>query len=259
MSAFAFTAGRADLRVARVLKDAGLRPGVDEFKSGARMAGNLSMQRAREGLLSVANSTCHVGVFVGPHVRRTLGRHSLQALQSIVVRNGIRPSTLDVYFDEDIFASPQEARRLHALFHHLRAARLHPKEDSRVRLGIQIADVVAASFGRIVKEALTGDVKEIDIGGPNTGYAPGTMAPLGWDLLMSLRYALLTRPMVYRGEKCPPAADPVVLDPRHDDPVSYGQCPILLGWGVQVAPEAPDGLRYAVDRSLGRIWLGCIH
>jgi hypothetical protein len=245
--------------VARVLREAGLRPGVDEVKSGVRMAGNPRMQRAREGLLSVANSSSTVGVFVGPHERATLGQHSLQALQSIVVRNGIQPSWLDVYFDEDIFRSPQEARRLHALFHYLKAARVHPKEDSRTRVGIQIADVVAGSFGQIVKETLTGKVKEIDIGGPDTGYPRGTMAPLGWKLLIALRRALLTRPMVRGGERYSAATDPVVLDPIHDNPVNYGQHPTLFGWGVQVAPEAPDDLRHAVERSLGRIWLGCIH
>jgi hypothetical protein len=194
VSAFVFTSGRTDLRVSRVLMDAGLKPGVDEFKSGARMTGNPTMQRARHGMLSMANSTAQIGVFVGPFEHGTLGKHSLQALQSIIVRNAILPSKLNVYFDEDIFSSPQEARRLHSLFHSLRAARIHPKEDSRKRLGIQIADVVAASFGQMVKEALTGEAKEIDIGGPNTGYPPGTMAPLGWSLLMTLRHAMLTRP-----------------------------------------------------------------
>jgi hypothetical protein len=207
VSAFVFAAGRTDLRVARVLKEAGLRPGVDECKYGAQMAGNSNMQAAREGLLSLASFTTRVGVFVGQHERGTIGRHSLQTLQSIIVKNGIRPSRLDVYFDEDIFRSPQEARRLHALFHHLRAARIHPKEDSRRPLGIQIADAVAGSFGQIVKEALTGRVKEIDIGGPNSGHA-ATLVSLGWGLLMSLRHALLTRPMVYRGESYAAATDP---------------------------------------------------
>lgn len=259
VSAFVFTSGRTDFKVSRTLMAAGLKPGIDEFKSGARMTGNPTMQRAREGMLSLANSTAKIGVFVGPIERGTLGKHSLQALQSMIVRNAIPPSKLDVYFDENIFSSPQEARRLHSLFHSLRAARIHPKEDSRKRMGIQIADAVAGSFGQIVKEALTGETKEIDIGGSNTGYSPGTMAPLGWSLLMTLRHAMLTRPMVYQGEKYSAAADPVVLDPIRDDPVSYGQHPILLGWGIQVASEACDELRRAVEQSLGRIWLGCIH
>ncbi len=76
---------------------------------------------------------------------------------------------------------------------------------------------------------------------------------------MSLRYALFTRPMAYEGDLYPLESDPVVLDQVHDDPVGYGQHPTLLGWGVQVAPEASAELRYAVERSLGRLWLGCIH
>lgn len=259
VSAFVFTNGRTDHKVATVLTDSGMKPGVDEYKSGVRMTGNSSMQRAREGMLSLANAETKIGVFVGPYNRDTLGKHSLQALQSIIVRNAIPPSKLDVYFDEDIFTSPREARRLHSLFHFLKAARIHPKEDSRQRYGIQIADAVAGSFGQIVKEALTGKAKDIDIGGSNTGYLPGTMAPLGWSLLMSLRHAMLTRPMVYRGQKYSAAADPVVLDPEHDDPANYAQHPILLGWGIQVAPESRDELRRAVEQSLGRIWLGCIH
>ena len=98
----------------------------------------------------------------------------------------------------------------------------------------------------------------IDIGGPNTGYPEGTQAPLGWSLLMNLRYALLTRPIVYNGEPYFAKCDPVVLDPLNDDPVDFGQHPTLLGWGVQVAPESDGPLRRAVEEELGRIWLGCI-
>ena len=69
----------------------------------------------------------------------------------------------------------------------------------------------------------------------------------------------MTRPMVYDGGKYRAELDLVVLDPNYDDPVNYGQHPILLGWGVQVAPEASSALRQGVERALGRIWLGCIH
>ena len=165
VSAFVFASAQIDTIVASILRDVGLEPGVDEYKSSTRMTSNVPMQQARERVLSLAKSSTRLGVFVGHYERSTFGRHSLQALQSIVVRNAIRPSQLDVYFDEDIFASPQEARRLHALVHHLKGARIHPKENSKTRLGIQVADAVAASFGQIVKERLTGARKEIDIGG----------------------------------------------------------------------------------------------
>jgi len=223
------------------------------------MDANPSMRKARGSLLKLAGSETQVAVFVGPHEAGTLGKHSLQALQSILVRNGIQPSNLTIFFDEGMFPSVREAARLHSLFRFLKPARLLPSENSRIRLGVQVADAVAHSWGQIIKEAVTGKAKMIDIGGRGTGYAKGEMAALGWNLLMTLRYALLTRPMTQNGEEYLPATDPVVLDPMNDDPVTYSQNPTLLGWGVQVAPEAGDELRHAVERALGRLWLGCIH
>lgn len=259
VTAFVFASGRFEQAVASTLRGVGLRAGQDEFKSSARMDTNSKMREAREALLSLAGSKTRVAVFFGPYARHTIGKHSLQALQSILLRNGIRPSQLDVYFDEGIFHTATEASRLHGLFHFLNRARIHPVEDSRKRLGIQVADAVAGTFGQILKETLSGKVKKIDIGGPSTGYEAGTVASLGWCLLMNLRYALMTRGMVCSGEKYQSAADPVVLDPVYDDPATYGQHPILLGWGVQVAPEASEELRQTVERTFGRIWLGCIH
>lgn len=49
-------------------------------------------------------------------------------------------------------------------------------------MGIQVADAVTGSFGQILKETLSGKVKEIDIGIPRTGYEAGTVASLGWCL-----------------------------------------------------------------------------
>lgn len=258
-SAFVFTETGFEQEVEHALRTAGLDPRVEEFKSSARMDSNTAMRAAREALLALARSRTRIAVFLGPYDRQTIGKHCLQALQSVLLRNGLTPSSLDVHFDEDIFSSEAEAQRLLRLFHFLSDARVHPMEDSRLVRGIQLADVVAHSFGQIVKAEISGEGKVVEIGGSNTGYPEGTTASLGWTLLMSLRYALFTRPMAYDGEKYDVASDPVVLDPVNDDPANYGQHPILIGWGVQTAPESSAELRYAVERSLGRIWLGCIH
>src|ERR1700674_2930804 len=116
----------------------------------------------------LVGSHAQVAVFCGPYERRALGKHSLQALQSTLVRNGIRPSGLNVYFDRDIFASPKAAVRIHRLFHFLSSAHIHPREDSRLRLGVQAADAVAHSFAQILKQELTGTTKLVDISGPNS-------------------------------------------------------------------------------------------
>jgi hypothetical protein len=264
VTALVFASGRFDRDVAKVLSSSGLTPRQHEFKSSFRMDSNPKMRAAREGLLSIAGSGAKVAVYIGPFdnfgfKRNRLGKHSLQALQSTLVRNSIRPSRLSVYFDNDIFPSEKEANRLHRLFHYLRACSLYPQEDSCIRLGIQVADAVAHSIAQILKEQLTGKEKMVDIGGSNTGYPKGTMAPLGWELLMNLRHGFLTRPMAYENDRYDAAADPVIIDPINDDPANYGQNPVLLGWGVQVDPEASEDLRFAVERTFGKIWLGCIH
>lgn len=259
VTAFVFASGSLEESVTDTLRKAGLNPPHDEFKSSARMDTDPQMRAARDGLLSLAGRCTRIAVFFGPFSRQHLGRQVLQALQSVVVRNGICPSRLTVHFDEQIFLSSQEASRLHQLFHALRGCVLFPQEDSRIRVGIQVADAVASSFGRILKESLTRAKKMVDVGGAETGYAEGTEAPLGWVLLMSLRYALLTRQVIYNGEPYAAGSDPVVIDPERDDPVTFGQHPVLLGWGVQVAPEAEAVLRRAIEDEFGRLWLGCTH
>ncbi len=259
VTAFIFTDEAFNEYVIEALQKAGLSPPQEEFKSSARMDTNQRMRKARKNLLELAGNKSEIAVFFGPFNRQHLGRQTFQAFQSILTRNAIQPELLSVHFDKEIFPSQQEADRLHTLFYSLKGCKILAREDSRICAGIQVADAVAHSFGRIIKEVLTDTRKMIDIGGPNTGYPKGTEASLGWSLLMNLRYALFTRPVVYNGEPYPVASDPVIIDPTRDDPVDFGIHPILLGWGVQVAPEADSELRQAVEKELGQIWLGCIH
>lgn len=259
VTAFIFSDNDFEQEVTEALRKAGLNPPQDEFKSSVRMDMNKSMRKVRSNLLALAGFKSRIAVFFGPFYRPNLGRQTLQALQSVLVRNAIRPNSLIVHFDEEIFPSVTEANRLHSLFHSLKGCEINGSEDSNNCVGIQVADAVAHSFGQIIKESITNKEKMVDIGGPSSGYPKGTKAPLGWSLLMNLRYALFTRPVIFNGEAYPIESDPVVIDPEKDDPVNFCQHPTLLGWGVQVAPEADANLRQAVEKALGKLWLGCIH
>jgi hypothetical protein len=254
-----FTDAGFEIEASKVLVDAGLSPPSEEYKGGARMDGNKRMSQARDALLHLVGARAKVAVVVGPFHRPNLGRQVLQALQSVVVRNGIERRDLEVYFDREVFASQKEALRLQTLFTALHGVVLHAHQDSKLRPGIQAADAVAYSLGQVVKESLVGTPKMVDIGGEGMGYPHDTMAPLGWELLMRLRSCLLTRPVVLGGSEYPSECDPAVLDPHNDDQVEFGQNPVLLGWGVQVAPESGDQLRVCVEKALGKLWLGCIH
>ena len=46
---------------------------------------------------------------------------------------------------------------------------------------------------------------------------------------MTLRRSMMTRPMVWNGRRYAAGFDPVVLDPVHDDPVTYHQHPFCSG------------------------------
>jgi hypothetical protein len=233
VTSFIFTDDAFSDDVTEALQKAGLNPPQDEFKSSARMDTNEKMRKGRENLLALAGRKSRIAVFFGPYHRQHLGRQTFQALQTVLTRNAIQPEPLSVHFDEGIFPSQKEADRLHVLFHSLKGCKIFAGEDSCTCNGIQVADAVAHSFGRIIKEALTDTRKMIDIGGPNTGYSEGTEAALGWSLLMNLRYALFTRPVVRNGEPYPAASDPVIIDPMRDDPVDFGIYPTLLGWGFK--------------------------
>jgi hypothetical protein len=124
-TAFVFAGSSLENEVERALKEVGLSPREDELKSSARMDTDPRMRAARDAILSLAGSSTRAAVFVGPYNRSTIGKHCLQALQSVVLRNGLSTTSLDVYFDEDILSSGPEVQRLHGLFSTLRrSARL---------------------------------------------------------------------------------------------------------------------------------------
>jgi hypothetical protein len=258
--AFVFSAVDLDDPVRGALVAAGLDPEREEFKSRARMDSNPAMQAAREKLLDVIGKHAYVGVVIARrrHHLVPLGKQCLQALQSILIRNGIPPRGLTVHVDENIFSSPAEAMVILRLFRFLAPIELRPCEASHRCRGIQAADLIAHTFSQVVREGVTGSPKLIDVGGPDNGYAEGTMMPLSEFLLATIRYKILARRLAYEGEDFDPATDPVIIGPD-DDPVIYGQNPEALGWGVQVAQETPDPVRQAVFKTLDRIWLGCMH
>lgn len=230
-----------------------------ELKSSARMDTDPKMRLARDRAREVAVARTKAAIYFGAVNKNRIGHHCLQALQSVLLRNALPGMGLSVYCDRGLFTSVREAERLRKLFRALDQITLHAQADSKKVVGIQIADIMAHTLAQIVKQELGMSQKILDIGGPGSGYRRGTKVSLKWDLLNQIRNALFTRPIEDGSETCPLESDPVVLDPMHDDVATFSQFPSVLGWGVHLAPESSSELRIAVERSLGRIWLGCIH
>jgi hypothetical protein len=113
-------------------------------------------------------------------------------------------------------------------------------------------------LSQVVREGITGDIRAVDVGGPNSGYEGDAILPLSDIILAGFRYSILRRGLVQEGDEFDPATDPLLFE-LDEDTTSYGLNPETLGWGVQVSQKVPDDVRYAVSKMLGRIWLGCMH
>jgi len=257
VSAFVFSKDGLDGRVEEALGGTGLRPGIDEFKSGVFMQGNAVQQNLRDTLMGIAGQHTRVALAVSPAAARAeLGEWCLEALATIVRRNGFHELSFDAHFDEGILSAQASPAR--AALEACCDVAIRPNEDSKTCMGIQVADVVAHATGQMIREAVTGRRKMVGIGGPETGYADDDRAPLGWSLKMSLRQSLLRRPIVHPGQIFHPETDPVIVDPG-DDYVAVAQHPDVSGWGVQLHDALSTTVRMGVLQELGKIWIGCIH
>src|ERR1017187_1285230 len=89
VTAFVFASNSFEDSVEQILRKIGISSPEEEFKSSARMDVNPQMRSARDALMSLAAASAQLAVFFGPFDRQHLGRQTLQALQSVVVRNAI--------------------------------------------------------------------------------------------------------------------------------------------------------------------------
>ena len=241
------------------LRAAGLQPGKDEFKSGARMEGNESLWELRDALLGVVSFNSKLAFYISnPSHRNELGAGILSTIELLAKKNGLNLSDSNVYLDEGIFRSVDDANRTFGGFECLAGVNFNPEQDSKKIAGIQLADLVANSMSQTLRETVTGCEKIVNIGGPDTGYHEDETAPLGWELLMNVRYNFFTRNIVFEGETFDRDTNPYVLGPDEDQ-VDYGMHPEILGWSIFLSDNIADRVRQAVSDRLGKIWLGCIH
>lgn len=101
-TAFVYVSESVDTDISAPLSCAGLTPGCDEFKSGARMARRTELQLLRRDMLSVIQSKTQFGLLITAEDRRPeLGLEICSALRQLVNANGLSGSQ-DIYLDQGI-------------------------------------------------------------------------------------------------------------------------------------------------------------
>lgn len=90
--------------VAEALRESGMTPRIEEFKSGARMDRSPAQRCAREHLRSIVRRHCRIGIVVAPHLpRQQLGIEALHGLKKVLSTNHFESASHQVFFDQGVF------------------------------------------------------------------------------------------------------------------------------------------------------------
>ena len=243
LGAFVYAEDSLESTVAAALRESGLQPWVDEFKSSARMDTFPEQARAREHLKSLVQEHCGIGIVVAPDLpRRDFGREALAGLAKILGTVHFSSSTHEAFFDEGIFSSLAAGERAGQLFHSAQPCRLHFEQDSVQILGLQVADLVAHTCS-VMLLAQLGLIHKTVKAGQNSGYDPNLDMELSFELWGTLRSNFF--------------ADP---------PPPYETWKSQLDWqvdvaarGLHVADACDSTVKDAAFSRFGKMYLGCIH
>lgn len=228
-------------RINEALVKAGLRPGVDEYKSGARMVNNPSMVRARNELREVLEGV-RIGVVIVPgDCRQDVGLEAMRGLHKIVVSTRLGKSGHSVFLDEGLVASRRNFDALVAELG-LSGNAIRVEQDSVRIVGLQLADLVAHTCATMLLAQMGLVTKQVKAG-ENSGYEPDDDIDLAFVLWASLRWNFFGAPPP------PPQEWESQLDWQID----------VESRGLFIADTCSEQLRAMALVRFGRMYLGCIH
>lgn len=228
-------------KIYSAIEQVGIRPRVNEFKSGARMDRNPKQAELRSHIMETLRKT-RIGIIVAPvEERALLGHHALLGLRKILSANGLAHKPHSVFFDEGIALDRDSNNDLLGEVGAL--CEVHQSQDSKLVGGIQLADLAAHFLGGMLLENL-GLLTKMVRAGENSGYDPDLEIELGFELWASLRYQLFKAPQPYRATPDDPVGN-LVFD--------------VDNYGLHISDNCSKPLREAALKCFGSCYLGCIH
>lgn len=243
LGAFAYSEVALDIAIADALRSVGLKPGVDEFKSGYRMDREPEQVQVRDLLKSMVSSNCRIGLVVVPEpLRHTLGNEALKGLQKILATNQFESDSHEVFFDEGIYAERGATEIVATRIRNDHHCKLHFDQDSVLVMGLQLADLLAHTCATMLLAQL-GFVKKLVRAGENSGYDPDSEGPIEFKLWAGIRFNFFAAG--------PPPVDTwkSQLDFRVD----------VESRGLHIADSCGSKLREAALSCFGQMYVGCIH
>lgn len=241
LGAFVYCDENPNNEVHNVLRKYDLVPGSDEFKSSAHMDRHPVQAAVRRDLLKILQF-CKLGLAVVPYLTTpNLGQDSLILLKKMLKHNDLAGKQHEVYFDQSIFRSKNEATFLSDSDEGLSECNFYFEQDSKQIAGIQLADLAAHACAVMLMETL-GVVTKTVKADERLGYEPNLDIEIGFELWAYLRCTFLANP-----------------PPLPDDLDSLDLTAYVKPFGLHVSDEATKQLREASIKRFGSMYLGCAH
>lgn len=231
-----------------LIQSVGLKPGVDEFKSCARMSKHPEQGKLRNKLKSFLDKI-KIGLIVLPReLRDELGNQATFGLSRIVFANQLNNQINKIYFDEGIKIDEAVLTNFKNRLDGKCSVLL--EQDSKLVGGIQLADLVAHSLGIMLLEELGLTSKKVRAG-EKSSYDPDSEMDIGFELWATLRHSFFMSPkahgtMPFEGE----ISHEMYVKARTHNIEKYG---------LYIAPSCTDDLKNAVVERFATNYLGCIH
>ncbi len=130
---------------------AGLKPGVDEYKSGYRMANSGSRHELRDSMYQIVRERCKLGLYIAPVSERPVLRSSVVDIVEKIIRCNELALPHRVFVDEGILGHGEPNDGIEVKF----------DCDSRRIPGIQLADFAAYHCSYLLKCNLAAKSKKI--------------------------------------------------------------------------------------------------
>jgi len=221
------------------LKEVGLIPNEDEFKSSALMLENPKQIKLREKLRK-AFPKVRIGIVViGLQERAILGDQALRGLRKIVNANCLNDCEHEVFLDEGLdFENRQDLVEQSDLANN---CTFHFDQDSRKIGGFQLADLVAHTLSIVLLEKIGLVTKQVKAG-ENSGFEPDIEMALGFELWAPIRFNFFIGPKnIQQG-------------------IDYETGTVdIKPYALYVSDSCPSNISQAATERLGKTYYGCIH
>lgn len=226
-------------QIAQLLIEAGLTPGIDEYKSHTPKANDAQSRHLRDRLGELLfDSGARIALAITPRTQLSAAGADMFALLARLRSEGaLGLSQVSVWLDDGLLTRTAKDWLQDHPSHGLR---IEAKSDSKIILELQLADLVAHTAATIIRCEL-GPASKLVPAGPNSGYDPNDLFPLDFELWTRLRYNLAGKRAALSD------ADEIV------------ELSTFHAFGLSISEQCSPKVREAAQKRLGTVYLGCIH